>query len=139
MPWGILVAGPAIVAYVALFLAILYWQSGIRPGELERRRMTILIAGLALFVIPLSVLFALRAPGVQFYWVPVAAAAYLGLRRLGDSGHWLVTPTKEELAAGPARRQAIGAAMRRPVFWLLCIGLTAGLIVLAVSAAAFLP
>lgn len=138
MSWGFVIVGPAIVAYVILFLILLYRLAGIRPGERERRRMTVFIASLAVFVIALAALFALRAPGAYFYWVPVTAAAYLGLRRLQDSGHWLVTPTTEERAMATARRQAVVAALQRPAFWLLTIGLTVGFVVVTISVAIIL-
>lgn len=130
-----MIAGVALVAYLIAVLSLIYRLGGIRPGDLERRRMTVLVASGAVFTLLLGALFAVRAPGVQFYGLVVAAGAYVWLRRLQDSGHWLVTPTPAERAALPARREAMSAMLRRPSFWILAGALTVGLMVITVGAA----
>lgn len=135
MGWNFLIIGPVILVMLVLFVVLVYRLAGIRPSPLERRRLVVQFALLAVVVVALSLLSALGAPGAQLYWVPVAAAAYLGVRQLQKSGHWLVTPTPEELAAVPARRQAMAAVFRRPAFWLLAAGLLVGFVAITIVVA----
>lgn len=134
MGWSFLVVGPALVAFAILFMLLLYRVAGIRPGVLERRRLAVLAGLFAVFSISLAALFAVGAPGVQFYWIPVAAAAYLWLRNLQKTGHWLVTLTPEERTAIPARREAIAAASKRPTFLLLAGALIVSFVVVSIGA-----
>ena len=123
MPIGLaLLGGFMTVAVRAVFVVVLYRMAGIRMTPLERRRWTVNFAAFSVFTTFLAFVTALEIPpGIWVYGLGFAVAGYLGVRQLQRNGHWLVTPTAEERAMLPARREALAGVRRRPAFWALVV------------------
>jgi hypothetical protein len=135
MPIGLpLLGGFLVIAVLAVFVVVLYRMAGIRMTPLERRRWTVNFAAFSMFTMFLAFVGALEIPpGVWAYGLGFAVAGYLGVQQLQRNGHWLVTPTAEERAMLPARREALAAATRRPAFWVLVVGLVFFVPILGIS------
>lgn len=124
MPIGLAVtAGLLVVADLAIFVLVMFRLAGIQPTPLERRRWAVNFVVFFVLAMILAVVAALVGqPGGWLFGLGLAIAAYFGARKLQQNGHWLVTPTAEERALLPARREAIATLKRRPAFWLLVAG-----------------
>jgi hypothetical protein len=108
-----LASGILLFAAIIVFGSLVYRVAGIRPGPLERRRLSVQLVGLGAVIMLWAVLSAMKMPGAEFYGLGLAALAFIGVRTLQRRGHWLATPTAGEQAELPARRAAMAAARTR--------------------------